>query len=75
LCNGKTLAFQAKDAGSIPAARSSPAEDPVELSAHAGRIFWSFGIKGVLAGIHHLARLSAPRCEGGMITGDKNAAR
>jgi hypothetical protein len=22
LCNGKTLAFQAKDAGSIPAARS-----------------------------------------------------
>jgi hypothetical protein len=23
LCNGKTLAFQAKDAGSIPAARSS----------------------------------------------------
>ena len=24
LCNGKTLAFQAKDAGSIPAARSIP---------------------------------------------------
>jgi hypothetical protein len=24
LCNGKTLAFQAKDAGSIPAARSTP---------------------------------------------------
>jgi hypothetical protein len=23
LCNGKTLAFQAKDAGSIPAARSN----------------------------------------------------
>jgi hypothetical protein len=23
LCNGKTLAFQAKDAGSIPAARST----------------------------------------------------
>ena len=23
LCNGKTLAFQARDAGSIPAARSS----------------------------------------------------
>ena len=31
LCNGKTLAFQAKDAGSIPAARSSLSDD-FELS-------------------------------------------
>jgi hypothetical protein len=45
------------------------------VSAQAGRTFGSFAIKGVLAGIHHLARLSAPRCEGGMITADKNAAR
>ena len=31
LCNGKTLAFQAKDAGSIPAARSNllPVVDPL----------------------------------------------
>ena len=36
LCNGKTLAFQAKDAGSIPAARSNPI--PVCSSALMGDV-------------------------------------
>jgi hypothetical protein len=35
LCNGKTLAFQAKDAGSIPAARSSPFHS-VQEDVHGG---------------------------------------
>jgi hypothetical protein len=32
LCNGKTLAFQAKDAGSIPAARSKITPHPQGLN-------------------------------------------
>ena len=32
LCSGKTLAFQAKDAGSIPARRSSPPLDQPKTS-------------------------------------------
>lgn len=37
LCNGKTLAFQARDAGSIPAARSNPQtlRDFVALAARS----------------------------------------
>jgi hypothetical protein len=44
LCNGKTLAFQAKDAGSIPAARSitavsNAAPKVPSLVRGAGRLY------------------------------------
>jgi hypothetical protein len=54
LCNGKTLAFQAKDAGSIPAARSILLSWKVDRLSTLDQELFPLKINNMDVGIHDL---------------------